>query len=170
MWADPHDVDAVLRAKGLSADDIQAKWYFDFHYFATRVPRTAPSSSILYERVRTVFKTFGPLADPETGKPLFNDQAWSKANNILKEILAGNGSDIPGEVYYSNKINSRGEVMHDSDGIPLIESHRGTNKSENARTRERTRMRKRAMALRIDETETVVTKLKRLATSIHMNH
>ena len=33
-------VEAILRAKGLSSAEIQAKWHFDFDYFAARVPRS----------------------------------------------------------------------------------------------------------------------------------
>ena len=59
-----------------------------------------------------MYKFFGPLKDPETGKPFFNAAAWKKANNVLSEILKGHGSDIPGRVYYTPKLNSRGALVH----------------------------------------------------------
>ena len=94
------------------------------------MPRTAPPPSVLYWRVRAVYKFFGPLIDPEKGKPFFNAAAWKKANNVLAEILKGYCSDIPGKVYYTPKLNSRGEPKYDKDGMPLIESQRGTNRDE----------------------------------------
>ena len=93
-------------------------------------PRTAPPPSVMYNRVRAVFKFFGQLIEPETGKPFFNDAAWKKANGVLDEILKGFASDLPGRSYYSYKLNSRGEVKYDKDGIALIESNRGTNRTE----------------------------------------
>ena len=36
-------------------------------------------------------KFFGSRVDAKSKKPLFNAQAWKKANNVLKEILEGFG-------------------------------------------------------------------------------
>eukprot|EP00966_Prymnesium_polylepis_P013512 311972-Prymnesium_polylepis.1 len=85
-WLIPHRgalerVRSVLSAKGYSKDEMDARYFYNFDYFAGRVPRAAPPPSILYWRVRAVYKFFGPLQDPETGKPFFNDAAWKKANN-----------------------------------------------------------------------------------------
>ena len=52
--------------------------------------------SQLYWRVRAVFEIYGPMQDQKTGKPLFGDEAWKKANGVLKEILLGHCSDHPG--------------------------------------------------------------------------
>lgn len=90
-------VEAVLRGKGTTQHDIEALWFYKFRYFAQRVPRHVPRPSILYERVRAVFALFGPLIDPATQKPLFNDNAWKKANLLLAEIARGFASDVPGE-------------------------------------------------------------------------
>eukprot|EP00966_Prymnesium_polylepis_P135992 3142562-Prymnesium_polylepis.1 len=76
------EVKDVLRAKGLSEDEIASKLYFQFDYFRSRIPRRVPPPSVHYWRVRRVYEVFGPLVDSKTKVPLFNDSAW-KANNVL---------------------------------------------------------------------------------------
>jgi hypothetical protein len=52
--------------------------------------------------------------------------AWGKANNLLKEILEGFFSDIPGVLYYRYCIDENGEQILNLLGFPLIECWRGT--------------------------------------------
>ena len=89
-------VRAALRADGLSDDDIDAKLYYDVAWFRARVERIVLPPSQLYWRVRAVFEICGPMQDQKAGKPLFGNEAWKKANNVLKEILLGHCSDHPG--------------------------------------------------------------------------
>ena len=124
------EVKAVLRQKGKSDEDIEAVMYYNFAYFRERVPRIVPPPSVHYLRVRAVFELFGPLCDAETGKPLFNEAAWKKANGVLKEILAGNVAD-GSYSFYTQKLDSRGQPAVDADGLALYLCNRGTNDVEN---------------------------------------
>ena len=72
----------------------------------------------------------GGEVDSKTQKPLFNRQAWSKANNVLKEILLGYYSDPPGFSFYTNHLDKKGEPMVDRYGIALLDCNRGTNDVE----------------------------------------
>jgi hypothetical protein len=65
------------------------------------------------------------------GKPLFNKEAWKKANNILKEILLGYYSDPPGVSFYRYQLNADGTPKVDKYGIKLIHCCCGTNDVEN---------------------------------------
>ena len=94
-------VKASLRETGQTEDDIAAKLYYDVAFFRARVPRVVLPPSTLYWRVRAVYEVFGPAVDSDTGKPLFNDAAWAKADNVLKEIVSGHASDPPGFVFYT---------------------------------------------------------------------
>ena len=49
---------------------------------------------------------------------------------MLAEILKGFGSDLPGHTHYHIKLTSRGEAAYDEDRLPLIESDRGTPRTE----------------------------------------
>ena len=55
-------------------------------------------------QVRAVFEVYGVLEDPDTGKPLFNADAWKKAQNVLDEIEAGHCSDPPDSVLYIKQV------------------------------------------------------------------
>ena len=132
MW-DPIKLEAVkvaLRGDGLSDDDIEAKMYYDVDYFRRRVPRIVLPPSALYGRVRAVFFVYGSIKDPVTQACLFNKAAWSKANNVLLEILAGNASDPPGFSFYSQQLDSKGKPAFDKHGIALLNCSRGTNATE----------------------------------------
>lgn len=73
---------------------------------------------------------YGSLADSKSGRPLFNKEAWAKANNLLKEILRGYYSDPPGVQMYSKKLNADGSVKKNKYGMEEIECSRGTNRVE----------------------------------------
>ena len=104
--------------------------YFRRRYFVKRVKRHCLPPSKLYWRVRAVFEVFGAAIDKKTGKPLFNDVAWTKANGILKEILCGFYSDPPGEVMYKYELSSNGTIKRDHFGTPLLKCLRDTNALE----------------------------------------
>jgi hypothetical protein len=53
-----------------------------------------------------MFVTFGYKKDGRTGKPLFNEKAWRKADNILKEILLGWYSDPPDWNFITTRLTS----------------------------------------------------------------
>lgn len=120
----------VLKADGLSEDDIDSKLYYDADYFRARVPRVVLPPSKLYPRVRAVFEVYGPKVDSESKKPLFNKTAWSKAAQVLREIALGLASDPPGVQFYTVKLDAKGQPMLDQYGIVLIDCKRGTNDTE----------------------------------------
>ena len=124
------EVKDCLRAKGLSGKDIEAKMYFDVQYFRARVPRVILPASKLYRRVRAVFELYGNKVDAKSKTPLFNKRAWGRAKNVLSDILAGFASDPPGFTLYTRKLDLQGRPAVDSDGIALIESLRGTPRTE----------------------------------------
>jgi hypothetical protein len=63
--------------------------------------------------------------------PLFDSNAWDKANNVLKEILDGNVSDPPGIDFYVHRLDSNGDPKFDKLGLALYDCNRGTNMTEN---------------------------------------
>jgi hypothetical protein len=104
---------------------IEQKRYFQWKpYFAERVPRHVPRPSLLYKRVRAVFSLFGKQMDVDSGKHLFNANAWKKANLLLKEIAKGYASDIPGKTYFYQRLGIDGMPKVDADGLPLYNSSR----------------------------------------------
>ena len=115
---------------GFDEARIQAELTFNFGYFSDRVRRLVPKPSVLHRRVKAVFLTFGHLVDPKTRLPLFNQQAWKKATNVLDEIKKGLYSDIPGVPLYRQKLDGTGEAATNTDGVPLWECVRGTNMVE----------------------------------------
>jgi hypothetical protein len=86
--------------------------------------------SKLYWRLRIVFALYGNKVNPKDGKPLFNDAAWKKANNVLQEVLAGHCSDPPGFDFYHQKLDAHGAPATNSLGLALLECWRGTSLTE----------------------------------------
>ena len=118
----------VLNAEvsvAFSDEDIDAKMYYDVDSFRQRVDRRILPPRQLYWRVRSLFVLFGDKVDSKSKLPLFNKRAWSKANNVLKEILLGFYSDPPGISFYTNRLSKRGEPMVDQYGIALLDCNRG---------------------------------------------
>jgi hypothetical protein len=114
----------------MSADDIEAKMYHDIDFFCKCCPSVVLPPSKLYWWVRSVFVRFGNKKDSVSGKPLFDQRAWNKANNLLKEILRGFGSDPPGVAMYLHKLDSNGEIKRNKYGLPLYFCLRGTGLTE----------------------------------------
>ena len=70
------------------------------------------------------------MTDAKTKAPLFNKAAWKKANNVLKEILAGNVSVPHGMVFYLQQLTAKGEPTYDSHDHALLDCSRGSNDTE----------------------------------------
>lgn len=119
-----------MKEDGMTKEEIEAKRYFNSHLYQSCVERYAPSPKILYWRVRAVYALFGNMVDSSTGKPLFNDAAWKKADNVLKEIRCGFYSDPPGFSMYTKRLRPNGTVMKNKYGMEMIECMRGTNRTE----------------------------------------
>ena len=95
------ELECKMEATGLTKGDIESIKYHNAWLFKGCIEREVPPPSILYWRVRAVFALYGPMVDSKTGKPLFNAQAWTKANGVLKEIKLGYYSDPPGVCMYT---------------------------------------------------------------------
>ena len=124
------EVKDVLASHGISKEEIDGLMYYNVDFFRQRVDRRILPPCQLYWRVRAVYALFGNKVDSQTSKPLFNQRAWSKANNVLKEILLGYYSDPPGFTFYTNRLDQKGEPMIDRYGIALLDCNRGTNSVE----------------------------------------
>ena len=108
-------------------NEIEEDMYFNASFWKGCVDRRVLPPKLLYSRVRAVFVFCGTMIDSVTCMPLFNDRAWKKANNILKEILLGYYSDPPGFSFYSTRLNKKGEPMLNAYGFELLYCNRGTN-------------------------------------------
>jgi hypothetical protein len=125
------EVKATLRdERGMNDIEIEAMLYYDVDYFHDRVPRIVLPPSKLYWRVCVVYEMYGPITDAKTKVPLFNKAAWKKANNVLKEILAGNASDPCGMVFYLQQLTAKGEPTYDSHDHEIPDCSRGSNDTE----------------------------------------
>lgn len=66
-----------------------------------RCRRIIPPPKELYSLVEQVFKTYGPLKDEKTQKPLFSTHNWHAAGQILELIQSGSLSDPPNIPLYT---------------------------------------------------------------------
>ncbi|KAG7351959.1 hypothetical protein IV203_008007 [Nitzschia inconspicua] len=117
----------LTSTKEWSKEEFDSTLFYKPSLFRKRVQRVALPTNYLYYRVRAVFVTFGEKKDSKTGKPLFNDDAWKKANNLLGEIKRGFCLDPPGFNFYTYEMTDAGEIKKDSHGIPLLRCCWGTN-------------------------------------------
>jgi hypothetical protein len=124
------ELEEMMRDSGMTDEEIQAQKYFNSRLFRDCVERKVPSPRILYWRVRAVYAMYGKMIDSKTQKPLFNPNAWKKANNVLKDILEGYYSDPPHLEFYHKRLDKNGEVKTNKYGLELIECFRGTNRVE----------------------------------------
>lgn len=122
-------IDGIKEEEGWTDEEIKAKMFFNPVYFQKKVDRIILPPSKLYWRVRAVYVKFGNKLDHK-GKPLFNREAWKKANSVLKEILQGFASDPPGFSFYTTKVRKNGDPMVDKYGFAVLECMRGTNDVE----------------------------------------
>lgn len=96
----------------------------------SRCRRTIPAPAILVPRLSELFKTYGPLKDAETGKPLFDDRAWSDARKVLELASKGHMSDPVGIDLYLLRGKCGGPDGSLDDGVMLYRNARGTNSLE----------------------------------------
>ena len=90
------DIKAVLLDSGeWTEEGIESALFYKPTFFKYRVKRIAPVVPHLYWAVRAVYVTFGNKKDSQTGEPLFNDDAWTEANQLLDEIKLGFYTDPP---------------------------------------------------------------------------
>ncbi|KAM6501786.1 hypothetical protein JOM56_001763 [Amanita muscaria] len=120
---DPEDKAAVeefLQAQNSSWDETLL---YHPDWLLQRVKRIVPSPEVLLPRVATVIHAYGPLLDPKSGQPLFNNRAWEIAANVLENLRRGYYSDPPNIPFYY----CRGK---DKNGLMRYRCIRGTNAIE----------------------------------------
>ena len=84
-----------------------------------------PAPKKLWHLVSQVFRTYGPLIDPWTKKPLFTTDNWKTAKHVLDLIQNGYLSDPPGIPLYTVV-----GLDKKSGGLSLYRCARGTNATE----------------------------------------
>lgn len=75
--------------------------------------------------VSRVFRTYGPLIDPKTKKPLFTTDNWKTAKHVLDLIQNGYLSDPPGIPLYTIV-----GLDKKAGGLTIYRCARGTNATE----------------------------------------
>ena len=90
-----------------------------------RCRRIIPPPHDLFPMVEKLFYEYGPLKDASTHLPLFNQQNWKTAKQILELIQQGYVSDPPGIALYSIIA-----VDAKADNLPIYRCSRGTNFTE----------------------------------------
>ena len=73
---------------------------------------------------------YGDKKDVLNSKHIFNDRAWIKAKNTLKEMLMGHRSDSPNTTMFIHQLNKHDEPKKDSMGLFLYHIISGTNLTE----------------------------------------
>ena len=107
---------------------IEAMLYCDVDYFCVNAPQIVLPPLKLYWHVRAVHEMYGPITDAKTKAPLFNNAAWKKVNNVLKEILAA--MHLTHMVFYSQQLTAKGEPAYDSRDHAILDCSRGFNDTE----------------------------------------
>lgn len=110
----------MLKDSGMTEEEIESERYYNSRLCLDCVDRRIPPPSKLYWRVRAVFVLYGSMKDSKTQRPLFNDAAWGKARNVLKEILLSFYVDL-----YLKRIKPDGSAEKNKYGMDLIECMRG---------------------------------------------
>lgn len=90
-----------------------------------RCRRVIPPPQVLFPLVEKLFLAYGPLKDSSTQLPLFNQQNWKTAKQILELIHQGSVSDPPGIPLYT-VICLDAKAGH----LPIYRCSRGTNFTE----------------------------------------
>jgi 3''-5'' exonuclease. len=123
---DPDDVKRITAHGAAQTPPVPFNdyWQYQPEWTFKRCKRVIPPREIVHPRVRKVLKLYGPLRDPQTQLPLFNQRAWTSAQNLLKIIDDGLISDPPGvPLYHQVGIDKQ-------TGLPLYRCVRGTNMTE----------------------------------------
>ena len=84
-----------------------------------------PAPNRLHHLVSCVFRTYGPLVDPKTNKPLFTLDNWKTAKHVLNLIQNGYLSDPPGILLYTVI-----GLDKKAGGLPMYQCFWGTNATE----------------------------------------
>jgi hypothetical protein len=100
-------------------------WNSSPQWIRTRCKHIIPAPKKLQHLVSRVFRTYGPLIDPKTKKPLFTTDNWKTAKHVLDLIQNGYLSDPPGIPLYTVF-----GLDKKSGGLPLYCCARGTNATE----------------------------------------
>jgi len=90
-----------------------------------RCRRVIPPPQKLFPMVQQLLLQYGPLKDASTHLPLFNQQNWKTAKQILELIRQGFVSDPPGIALYTVI-----GVDAKADNLPIYRCSRGTNFTE----------------------------------------
>ena len=85
-----------------------------------------PEKSVLY-RILEMFQCWGPIICPVSKLPLFDSDAWKKANSILLHVKKGWVADLDGIPLYTIE-------GHDKHGLPIYHSLCGTSSIEGVST------------------------------------
>lgn len=117
---DKRAVEEVLSRKGIS---YESKLKSHPQWILSRVRRYVPLPEILFSQVAAVMKTYGPLKDATSGKPLFNGKCWDAVKNLLEHLQNEYYSDPPDvPLFYENGT--------DRNGLKLYRCCHGTNDVE----------------------------------------
>ncbi|KAG2198707.1 hypothetical protein INT47_005392 [Mucor saturninus] len=93
-------------------------------FILKRIRRYIPPPEELYKSVSMLFMHYGPAKCVLSGKPLFNEDAWSASKHVLEEIRLGHVSDVlNGPVLYTEK-------RFDKNGLMKYRCSRGTSSVE----------------------------------------
>jgi hypothetical protein len=132
MWNEEKkkELENHMRSEGMTDDEVKMSQYFSPGLCRDCVDRCVPPPNMLYWRLRAVYALYGHMKDSKTNAPLFNDNAWKKANNVLNEILDGLYSDPPGVQWYTKRLRGDGTVMRNKYGMEMYDCSRGTNRVE----------------------------------------
>ena len=104
------ELEDQMKKSGITEDEIKDARYYSPAVFRNCVDRVVPPPSVLYWRVRALYVLYGNMIDSVTKKPLFNEAAWNKADNVLIEILQGFYSDPPGIQWYSKRLDEEAKL------------------------------------------------------------
>ena len=66
-----------------------------------------PPPEILVAWIHAVIQMYGPLKDAITSAPLFNDESWDKAKDVVENIQMGFYSDPPGINLYMIQLQDK---------------------------------------------------------------
>ena len=104
------ELESRMEAAGKSKEEIESKKYYNLCLFINCEEREMPPPSIFCWRVRAVFAIYGTMIGSKAGMPLFNKQAWAKAENLIEDILLGYYSNTPGACIYRKQLNKDGSA------------------------------------------------------------
>ena len=97
---DPEDKATVKEFLKSQNHDWDGMLRYHSDWILCRVKRFVPGPEELVARVAKVLYSYGPLLDPKTKQPLFNNRAWEIATNVLENIRRGLYSDPPSVPFY----------------------------------------------------------------------